>query len=1056
MQIKKFMIIYIILLLSFSSALSITVTSQEKSPPWWDKNWSYNQEIILPIETNTPYAKNQPIDTFVSLEHPCWAKDISENSIRVVCWDGNQWHELESQIYDIEYAETNCICKCGLVFLIPDVANGNEKYFVYYDDKEKPAPNYIDHISIEDAYYYYEPISGISVEGDYYNIMEDGYCVYGVGQRGEILGRKLSQVIVRLKPKTTEFDTVSSEVVTSFAFSFNEGPDDKDEVSSDQVLISKEISIDGNLMIEFGLKSKSSDGRILTSNVYKYYYSPTINKRFCVHVKHEITEECKVKGEVNVDGRFGAMASYKSTSARIQKMRFGDILPYLNVYGENKNIREYKMNPDPEGKEKQWIISYSDDCDVGEESWISYGEGKKGRIHGVIFSSNTGIVKSGKNENDGISIKVGQKEYFDFAGSEVDYAAINFGRNSYEKSTGHDLTIPKDMIVEFDAEFFSSEEGDYNDVSGEAKIYRTLIQHRQKDGGFEGDENIHILTVIPRLTGRILSWPSLSKKFAFLPSIEVDLYKDNKLFSSGTISKPLIGAPRFKFPKLSPGCYGVKVFLNNSRGERRFIGFEPVGIYGDKEVNVLCTWEKNFKVTYNDQNGNSIKYIDLKIITGNNTVVIENTTDNSGVVDFGIPYSLKTPYYLRAYYKGFLVYDKKLLMKQKNADINIEVYDLNARIRDTLGMSPGVDVRPVLTSQEMANPIDITPIELSPGEYLFEKLPCANYELQISYGGVLDKKTIKIPENQNMVDMSFTATFDLNLDLFNSRGEKITDSNKKIDVVREGKTVYDSELPTKTFNLPPAKYTINVYSDGKLVALKTVDLIGNRKEKIVTIIESITPTIITVLAIIFIFESIVILLAKKISLNTFLKITAMAIILISLVQPWWGLYGASDNNTVSKSSEMFLVPQTMIDKVVYKNTPFLDVSTIPDLFTNFLVVLLIIVCSGLALLGLSFIPNIVLKRRFSMALVIASIIFLVLVLIAFYFGMHLITEVTLGSLTGEGIIDVKIPNGDTIYVHSNWGFGNGFYLCVVAALTAMLAGILDYFRRDGWPKRIKK
>jgi len=1040
----------------FSSALSTIVISQQETPSWWNKNWSFNQEIILPIETNNPYAKNQPIDISVNFEYPCWAKDTSKNSIRVVCWDGNQWHELESQIYNLEYTETNYICRCGLVFLIPDIADGNERYFVYYDNQEKPSPDYVDHVSIKDAYYYYEPISGVSIEGDYYSIIEDGYCVFAVGQKGDILGRRFSQVIVKLKPKTTEFDTVNSEVVTSFAFSFSQGPDEKDEVSSDQILISKEVFIDGNLMIEFGLNSKSSDGRVLTSNVYKYYYSPNKNKRFFVHVKHETTEECQVEGDLNVDGRFGAMAAYKSTSARIQRMRFGKILPYLDVYTKDNNIQEYKLNSNPSGKEREWVISYSDGCEVGKEAWISYGEGEKGEVHGIIFSSDKGIIRSGKNERDGISIKASERQYFSFAGTEVDYAAINFGRNSYNKSTGHDLTIPNGLVVEFDTEFFSSENGDYNDIAEEARIYHTLEQNCRSNDNFTGNQNIYVLTVTPRVTGRIFSWPLLSNISKLFPSVETKLYKDNKLVSCGIVSKPLIGAPKFKFPKLSPGVYVVKVFLNNSRGERRFIGFDSVELQSDRDIDIFCTWQKNFRVAYHDQNGNSIKDVDLQIISGNDTVIAENITGNSSSMNFGVPYSLKKIYYLKAYYKGFLVYDKKLLMKQKNVDLNIEVYDLKAQIKDSLGMEPGVDVRPILTSNDMMNPVELTPTKLSAGEYVFERLPCETYELQISYGGFLDKKTIKIPETSDSVDMQFTAAFNLNFKLFNSRGEQIKDTDKKIDITREGKTIANSESADKTFNLPPGEYTITVYSNGDLVATKKLDLIGDRNEKIVTTIESLTPPIITALAIIFFIGIIILLLIKKISLNTFLKLAAMALILISLMQPWWSLYGISDNGIASKSSEMFLVPQTMIDKVVYRNTPFLEVSTIPDVFTTFLAVLLVVVCSGLIILGLSFIPNIVLKRRFSMALITASIIFLILVIIAFYFGMNLITEVTLGSLTGNGILDVTIPNGNTMYIPSSWGFSSGFYLCIAAALTAMFAGILDFFRKDGWPKRTKK
>jgi len=50
--------------------------------------------------------------------------------------------------------------------LIPEFAIGKEKYYVYYDDSEKNPSSYTDHISIEDSYYYFESISGISAEGD--------------------------------------------------------------------------------------------------------------------------------------------------------------------------------------------------------------------------------------------------------------------------------------------------------------------------------------------------------------------------------------------------------------------------------------------------------------------------------------------------------------------------------------------------------------------------------------------------------------------------------------------------------------------------------------------------------------------------------------------------------------------------------------------------------------------------------------------------------------------------------------------------------------------------
>jgi hypothetical protein len=191
-------------------------------------------------------------------------------------------------------------------------------------------------------------------------------------------------------------------------------------------------------------------------------------------------------------------------------------------------------------------------------------------------------------------------------------------------------------------------------------------------------------------------------------------------------------------------------------------------------------------------------------------------------------------------------------------------------------------------------------------------------------------------------------------------------------------------------------------------------------------------------------------LIKKISLNTFLKIVAMALIIISIFQPWWVLNGI--NKEAEKSSEMFIAPQTMIDTVTYKETPYLELATIPEVFTDFLGILLFIVCSGLILIGISFIPNIVLKRRYYGILISASIIFLLLVAIAFSFGMSIITDISLGSLQGEGVLEIVLPNGRIDFLASNWGFGSGFYLCIFSALLTMIAGILDYLRRAGWPR----
>jgi hypothetical protein len=131
-----------------------------------------------------------------------------------------------------------------------------------------------------------------------------------------------------------------------------------------------------------------------------------------------------------------------------------------------------------------------------------------------------------------------------------------------------------------------------------------------------------------------------------------------------------------------------------------------------------------------------------------------------------------------------------------------------------------------------------------------------------------------------------------------------------------------------------------------------------------------------------------------------------------------------------------------------------SLSTIPEMFTNFVGLLFIVVCSGFALIGISFIPNFLLKKRFSLVLIIASFIFLVLVSTAFLVGISKITEISLGSLQGHAITNVVLPNNEVVCMNSSWGLGIGFYLCIIATLTILSAGIIDILRKKQWPKQL--
>ena len=1048
---KKLLLCYFIIILILPSVLTINVPGEEDIPFQWNDNWSYYQEIEIPISTIHPFAKYQPIDIHLEFSNPCWVKNENEHSVRVCCWDGQNWYELESQIYDLEFTDPVHIIRCGLIFLIPEFANGKERYFVYYHDKEKPSPPYIDHVDAEDAYYYYEPISGIALEGDYYKITEDGFCIYGIGQKGKAINRQLSQAIIKMKPGFKNFDVTNSDYIAAFSFAYNFGPNDEDQISSDNKLISKQISIDGNLMIQVSIVSESQDKNIRTQNTYKYYYCPTEHKRVLVQVKHQVFKEFIVRGQVNVDGTYGGLISYRARGGRNQKLKFGEIFPYLHVSGENDQIKEYMLNTNPESNKREWIIPYTDDCDIGQDAWISNDEGENGRAFGVLFSSNTDFVKFGSNERDGVQIKAAQMEYLNVLGSEVDYAGISFGRNSYEIGSSHDLIIPEDLTVEYNAEFFSSENGGYPDVEREKNYFQTLHRFREETDDDEGgDKKIHTLTIIPRLSGKIFNFPILANVSGFtILKVWAELYQDDELIATGITTRPVLGFPRIKIPKLEAGQYIVKIFRTILGSEKKLIGISSVSIDDDKTIYILCTFQQEINVLINDQNQRKIEDVYLSILK-NDTIYFQNITSNNKDTTFKINYNVDHDYILMAQYKGFIFYDRTLPRFKRDIEIELELYDLDINIRDNLGFCPGVDVRPVLTSPEMDIPIEIYPEQIEPGKYLFTDLPKARYKLSISYGKFYNEKFLDVPNKgaNNFID--FNAFFDLSTDLFDDRGNEIENKDLKLNVIRDGIVIFSSIPTDEKITLPPGEYKINVFLEGNIVGGKNIDLSNDKNIKIVTKIRSLIPIVTTGMLILFIFEILVLFSFKKISLNTFLKLFALSLVILSVFQPWWALNGEADRAAVSQKSELFIQPQTMIESIELGGKTYNDIATLPDMFTSFVGTLLLIIYSGIILLSLSFIPNFLLKKRFFIALISASIIFITLVALAFSYGMSKIAEISLGSINGEGLIDILLPNGQTAYIQATWGLSTGFYLCIIASILLICTGLIDFSRRKKW------
>ncbi len=1042
MRIAKVILVYITLILMFSSVATSSAPLDEDPVPFWNLEWSYRQEIQLPISTNNSHAKYQPIDIQITFDHACWTKNENETSIRVCCWDGNQWHELDSQIYNLAETQTNNIEKCNLVFLVPEMADGKEKYYIYYDDTKKSSPNYKDHVAIEDSYYFSTPISDISAEAQYYEIKEDGCCIYGVGQEGELLDRSFSNIIVKQKKHMEEFDLFNADQIVSLAFSYYYGNNEEDESSSDQSFVHKDVFIDGNLMVEFGIISESNKKDIRTTVIYKYYYSPLEEKRISVRVKHDLSEEATVKGKENIDGRYGVMFSFKSRNPVIKKMNFGDIYPNFWFYGENEKITEYQMNQDPDTKNREWILSSEDDADLGKEAWIAYGDDETGKTNSMIFSSNTGILTSGTNEQDGIQLKIAEKEYFNFLGTEIDYASVIFGRNSYEKGQSHDLIIPEDFVVEFDAELFTTEEGGYSTVQKEARIYQELVTHRQPldDSSFEQEQKKYGLAVITHFGGTRFSYPWLAARTdRRFPVMWIELSQDGSLISSGVANRSFFhrGRAHLLFPEIVGGDYLIKVYWKLDNSIKFFRGAKTVTLNEDSKVHVFCTWERSTQLIFSDQNGQVIKGIHAILLNEDEVIFDENTTGKDGEVILNAPYNPRNPYILKAYYRGFLVYDGEIknTLRDIVVDFDIQLHDLTVEVKDTLNLSPGVQISPALLSSQSDSSLQIIPENSGSGIFFFQDIPSGEYNLQITYAGFVDEKYLKIPEDGDHLSMVFSPAFDVAVDLFDSQGNPLTYNEVYFEIIRDGKQVYDSDEPL--FSLPPGSYTVRVYTDGEFVGSKDIELTSNRNVKLVTTIQSIIPSLVVGSALVFIGVLTVLLLVKRLDFTSFLKLLGIALLLIALVQPWWVLSGSSINPVAERNTQMFIVPQVMIESTCYMGETTFDVAEMPDPFVDMLGNLLLVVYAVCIMLGVSFLLKKLRKKEYSLVSDVISLILLIAIISMFYIGTSKLCEVSIGDVQGNDIIGISLGY-ETINMQSCWGFSAGFYLVIASTLLAMM------------------
>ncbi|MEA3458921.1 MAG: hypothetical protein U9R21_09635 [Candidatus Thermoplasmatota archaeon] len=1082
---KRFLLFLILSMLILTS-FNINAVSYENIIPTDIENLSSKQELTIPIDTNLEEAKFRPIDVRVDFDSPCWAKNETVHSVRVAYGDGSDLTEIDSQIYDLESSDGSSNIKaCSLVFLIPKEATGEETYYVLYSDSETSPPDYEDHLSVKDTHYFYEPISGQIIDFDYYQIIEGEYIIYGICQQGELLGNGMSNAVIKLKPGSTEFETVHAEQIAAFSMSYSIEPSGENTGTQWATDVSKQIIVDGNLMIRLRIEGSATEGEIKTDDIYTYYYSPTSTKSLNVNINHEVLKTRDIKGDQEREGTYTSLSTIKARSATIEKMNIGEILPNIHFHAEDESIREYSMPTNPDADPAEWILSATDDDDLGSKAWLCMDDPSTGHAHGLIFGSSTGFLEGAE---DGIQVKSSVHQHVNLPGLEADSGDLFAIRNAYEGGK-HNTVLPEGMNVNFNIEFITFQKGGYEAVDAESEIYQELVGDRPIYRGNVSDEPeeekeryaltayLHRARSFPM--GSLLS-AGLGRNISY---ISAELYKDDSLASSGSAGRISMGDlnldfdnttlvqkiklalglfdwknfsffKKIRFPDLEAGRYLVKVYRENPAfgKERQYIGFTIVDLNGETSVDIYCKSEGTAELSIADQDENGIENVKFLLLS-DETIVSSEVSGKNGSVVLKAPCYRKSPYKLQVIYLGFLVEEKEISFGLKTSLISYKdtfstsLSQLKLKVKDTLGLVPAVDVGPMLTSSQMVDQITISAENQGNGEYLFTDLYSGDYVLKMSYKSFILEEKVKI-SNDKTIDLEFPAEFTVDLNCMNSYGALIGEGEISLDREGRGPSARIKTSGVACVSVPPGIYEMKITADNEEIARQDIEIKGNKVIDIVTSQGSFLHTVVMYLGALLAVFSIALIVWKR---NTFvgMKLLAIALIVIALVLPWWILTG--NDNTTSTVTSTLLVPSEIITLTSSHSVFGGEISSVPPEFTmvlELLVMLLVVDCL-FVLVGISI--GIFMKDKFRKISTILSIVGIVLLLVSillFYVAMSEVTNVGVGSFSGGSTLAVSVPglqeNSD---IDCTWGPGSGLYLSMLALVSMAALSLLKIVRK---------
>jgi len=1027
-------------------------------------NLEFRQEIDIPIDTSISQAKYQPIDIHVKFDNCCWAIDEKNHSVRIGYETGENIIEIESQIYELEYTDDEHISSCNLVFLIPEDARGDEKYFVFYDSEKSENAEYIEHLKVEDTHYFFEPISGQKIDFDYYKITEDDFVVYGVIQKGEMLGNPVAQFVVEAKPGSKEIDTTNLDQLGAFDMRYGIKGEPDYTGTTDASKVVKNILVDGNLMVRMRIETLSTDKDIKTDNIYTYYYCPSEIKKIRVNVHHEVLKDIEIEDPEVYDGTYTGIVSIKSRSATIEKMNVGDILPGIALYNEDGIIEQYTVPSNPDSVVKEVVLSTEADSDLGSKAWVCLNDPATGKTHGLIMDRNTGITDG---KEDGIQVKGFVKQNVKLPGLEADTGSLFLFRNSYEKNSEHNIKLSKGFIADFNVEFIKIYSEGINRVDIESELFQKLIKivplQRDNQTLDETEEKKYSITTYVHFApsfplGSLLS-AATGIKF---PYIYAELYKENSYLSSGSVGrislasidlefegnifqkiKKAIGLFDWKnisffkkivFPEVTAGKYIIKIFRENPvfGKERQYIGFASIKVNNNIRVDINCKPQATINIITKDQHEQNIKNVKF-LLYNKDAIVAEAISKDDKTIVLKAPIYPTKPYTLKAIYQGFLIKEKQIklgllnILRPESLIFTIPLHNLILKIKDKWNFTPEIDVNPTLSSNEMVEKYNIIGEKIKNGEYLFSNVYATKYILSMTYKSFDSIENVKIDEDK-ILSLVFPAEFKIDFNFKNSYGNQL--EKGKIKISRNDKNI-ERTIDGKgksSANVPPGNYKITVISDEKIISSQIIDVRSNKKIDIVTSEDSIFHNMIIYLGFLLAIFSILFLLWKK-KIYACVKLLVIALLIISVVSPWWTLNG--DDGDAKTNTNAFFIPSNIVTYSSSDDISGGDISQVPEEVTmifNLFSILLIVTC---LILGLSIITKNKLKKT-TIFLSVLSVLFLIVLVSIFYYTMMQLTEVGVGSFMGSGNLEISMPGvSESKIINCNWGPGIGFYLTLV-------------------------